>query len=243
MPVSTGMPGIRHDDRVSAPSPTPRRVTAPSWLDLRLVLGVVLVLASVLIGAKVVSGANHTYRLLAVNRSLAAGTLLSRSDVTTVRVQVPDHGHGIYLADPDDVAGKQLNRALGRGELLPASALGRPAALTTVTVPLTDDAAPTLTRGQRVEIWLATKACAASVVLLGDVTVQGVRASTGSSFSADGGQNVVVSVPAPLAGRVVAALALDGAIIRAGILTGPAQPGANDELPALNACPAASSPS
>jgi hypothetical protein len=242
MPVSTGMPGIRHDDRVSAPSPTPRRVTAPSWLDLRLVLGVVLVLTSVLIGAKVVSGANHTYRLLAVTRNLAAGTLLSRDDVTMVRVQVPDHGRGIYLADSGDVAGKQLNRPLARGELLPAAALGRPPSLTTLTVPLNGDAAPALGRGQRVEIWLATKACAASVVLLGDVTVQGVRASTGSSFSSSGGQNVVVSVPPALAGRVVAALALDGAIIRAGILTGPAQPAANDELPALDACPAAAGP-
>ncbi len=237
------MPGIGHDDRVSAPSPTPRRVTAPSWLDLRLVLGVVLVLASVLVGAKIVSGANHTYRLLAVTRNLAAGTLLNRTDVTTVRVQVPDHGRGIYLSGADGVAGKQLNRPLARGELLPSAALGRPPALTTLTVPLTDDAAPALARGQRVEIWLATKDCSASVVLLGDVTVQGVRASTGSSFSSSGGQNVVVSVPPALAGRVVAALALDGAIIRAGVLTGPAQPAANDQLPALNACPVGAGPS
>jgi hypothetical protein len=226
---------------VSAPSPTPRRIAAPSWLDLRLVLGVVLVLASVLIGAKIVSGANHTYRVLAVTRSLAAGTMLNRDDVTTVRVQVPRHGEGIYLSDDADVTGKQLNRPLGRGELLPAAALGKPPALTTLTVPFPADAAPALSPGQRVEIWLATKACA-SVVLLADVTVQDVHASAGSSFSSGGGQNVVVSLPPELAGRVVSALAIDGATIRAGVLTGPASPTANETLPTLNACTATSGP-
>lgn len=215
---------------------------APSWLDLRLVLGVVLVLAAVLLGANIVSGANHTYRMLAVTRDLAAGTLLSRDDVKPVRVSVPGRGNGVYLSGDADVAGKQLNRPLARGELLPAAALGVAAALTTVTVPFAADAAPALAHGQRLEIWLATKACAA-VVLLADVTVQDVHPSTGGSFSSSGGQNVVVSVPPALAGRVVAALARDGATIRAGILTGPAQTSANDTLPDLDACPARPGPS
>jgi hypothetical protein len=237
MPVSTGMPVIRHDDRVSAPSPTPRRVQGPSWLDLRLVLGVVLVLVSVLLGAKIVSGANHSYRMLAVTRDLAPGTVLSRDDVEAVRVQLPDRGRGIYLASGSDVLGKQLNRALTSGELIPVAALGVPAALTTVTVPLAADAAPALATGQRVEIWLSTKTCAA-VVLLADVTVQDVHASDGGSFTSTGGQSVVVSVPRALAGRVVSALARDGATIRAGILTGPAQSAANDGLPDLDGCAA-----
>lgn len=227
---------------MSLPSPTPRRVKAPSWLDLRLVIGVVLVLASVLLGAKIVSSANHSYRMLAVTRDLAAGTLLRRDDVKAVRVQLPDRGHGVYLSGDADVVGKQLNRSLTSGELLPAAALDTAAALTTLTVPFPADAAPALSPGQRVEIWLSTKSCA-SVVLLADVTVQDVHDSAGGSFSSSGGQNVVVSVPPDLAGRVVAALALDGATIRAGILTGPARAAANDGLPDLEACPARPQPS
>lgn len=227
---------------MSVPSPVPRRIKAPSWLDLRLVIGVVLVLGSVVLGAKIVSGANHTYRMLATTRDLAAGTLLSRDDVKAVRVQLPDRGHGIYLSDDADVLGKQLNRSLASGELLPAASLGTPAALTTVTVPFTADNAPTLSPGQRVEIWLSTKTCA-SIVLLADVTVQDVHAATGSSFSSSGGQNVVVSIAPDLAGRVVGALARDGATIRAGILTGPAQAAANNALPDLDACPARTGPS
>ena len=227
---------------MSVASPVPRRIKAPSWLDLRLVIGVVLVLGSVVLGAKIVSGANHTYRMLAVTRDLAAGTLLSRDDVTAVRVQLPDRGRGIYLSAEAEVLGKQLNRALATGELLPAAALGTAAALTTVTVPFTADNAPILSPGQRVEIWLSTKTCA-SIVLLADVTVQEVHDATGGSFSSSGGQNVVVSVAPGLAGRVVGALARDGATIRAGILTGPARAAANDALPDLDACPARSSPS
>jgi hypothetical protein len=227
---------------MSVPSPVPRRIKTPSWFDLRLVIGVVLVLGSVVVGAKIVSSANHTYRMLSATRDLSAGTLLSRDDVKAVRVQLPDRGHGIYLPADADVMGKQLNRALSSGELLPLAALGTAAALTTVTVPFTADNAPTLSPGQRVEIWLSTKTCA-SVVLLADVTVQDVHAATGGSFSSSGGQNVVVSVSPDLAGRVVGALARDGATIRAGILSGPAHAAANDALPDLDACPARSGPS
>lgn len=232
------MPAIGHDVRVSAPSPTPRRVNAPSWLDLRLVLGVVLVLGSVLLGAKIVSGANHTDRMLAVTRDLAGGTVLSDADVTTVRAHLPNHGDGVYLSSDANVVGKQLNRSLTSGELLPASALGAAAALTTVTVPFAIDAAPSLSPGQRVEIWISSKTCA-SAVLLADVTVQDVHASAGGSFAAGGGQNVVITVAPALAGRVIAALDREGATIRAGILTGSSPAGANEALPDLDACPAA----
>jgi uncharacterized Zn-binding protein involved in type VI secretion len=236
------MPAIRHDGRVSAPSPTPRRITTPSWLDLRLVLGIVLVLASVLLGAKIVSGANHSYRMVAVTRDLAAGTLLGHDDVKTVRVQLPGRGHGVYFAGTSEVLGKQLNRSLARGELIPVAAVGTAAALTTLTVPFPADSAPSLSPGQRIEIWLSTKACA-SVVLLADVTIQGVHAAVGGSFTSSGGQNVVVSVPPALAGRVVSALAREGATIRAGILSGPAQVGANDGLPDLDGCATRPAPS
>lgn len=231
------MPGIRHYVGVTMPSPVPRRVKPPGWLDLRLVTGVVLVLASVLMGAKIISGANHRVGRLAVTRDLAAGTLLRRADVRTVGVQLPGAGPGVYLSGDADVVGKQLNRPLSNGELLPAAALGIAAALTTVTVPFPGDAAPALSPGQRVEIWLSSKVCP-TVVLLADVTVQDVRASPGGSFSGSAGQNVVLSVPPALASRLVAALALDSAVIRAGILTGPAQAAANDALPDLDTCPA-----
>jgi hypothetical protein len=76
-------------------------------------------------------------------------------------------------------------------------------------------------------------------VLLGDVTVQAVDDSGGGAFSSGGGQDLVISVAPPLAQRVIEALDLDGAAIRAGILSGSAVGGANDALPGLGRCAAA----
>lgn len=207
---------------VSAPPPSPqaRRVSTPSWLDLRFVLGVVLVLVAVLAGAKIFSDARHTDATVAATRDLAPGTILSADDVTIAQVQLPGRGAGVYLFDTEDAIGRQLDRAVAKGELVPAAAVSHVRAKTTVTVPFAAGAAPDLRTGQRIEIWVSTPACS-SVVLLPDVTVQAARADTSGSLSSSGdGQDVVISVAPPLAERVIAALALDQAELRAGVLVG-----------------------
>ncbi|MGH8960945.1 MAG: SAF domain-containing protein [Jatrophihabitantaceae bacterium] len=224
---------------MSLSSPTPKRIKTPSWLDLRLVTGVVLVLASVLIGAKVVSGAHHTYRMLSVTRDLAAGSTLKPSDVTSVEAQLPGHGAGIYLSDAAHAVGRQLNRPLAEGELVPVAALRDEPTSTTLSVPFEAGNAPALRAGQRIELWVSTKTCP-SVVLLADVTVQDVRTSE-RQIGSSGGQDVVLGVSAALADRVVTALAHDGAVIRAGLLSGARHDGGNDALPSLDDCLAPSS--
>jgi hypothetical protein len=224
---------------VTLPSPSPRRVHTPSWFDLRLLVGIALVLGSVLVGATVVSGAHHTYRMVAVTHDVAAGARLQDGDLTTVEVRLPDHGDGVYVRTPHDAVGHELNRALSRGELVPVAALGTAPATTRLSVPLDAGRAPALHSGQRVELWLSTKTCA-SVVLLRDVTVQGVHADS-SGIGAGPGQDVVVDVSSALADRVVAALALQDSVIRAGVLSGPRRDGVNDDLPGLDACSAPSS--
>ncbi|HET8581665.1 MAG TPA: SAF domain-containing protein [Jatrophihabitans sp.] len=215
-------------------SPAARRITTPKWLDLRLVLGVVLVLASVLIGAKIVSSARHTYPTVAATHDLAAGTVLAASDLKLAHVQLPDRGKGVYLSRLTDAVGKQLNRPVSAGELVPLRAVGAVPVRTTVTVPLATGAAPDLRKGQRIEVWLSTPACG-SVVLLPDVSVQAVHADSGGSFdSGTGGQDVVISVEPALADRVVAALAIDQAKLRAGVLVGHAP--AAGALPDLATC-------
>jgi hypothetical protein len=212
---------------VSAPqqpvSPRPRRIATPSWFDLRLVLGIVLVLVSVLIGAKIVSSATRTYERVAARHELEAGSILTASDVRLVRVQLPDHGTGVYLSALEDVVGKQLSRGVSEGELIPAAALGTLIAQTTITVPLETAAAPELRKGERIELWVSTSACR-SLVLLPQVTVQAVRNDASGTFDPSSGeQDVVISVPPDLADRVMQALALDQAQLRAGVLVGPAR--------------------
>lgn len=201
-------------------SPSPRRIAKPSWLDLRFVLGVVLVLAAVLVGAVVFARANHRYPIVVATRDLAAGTVLHSDDLTLAQVQLPDHGAGIYLDKLSAALGRQLQRPLSAGELVPVAAVRAADALTTMTVPLASGAAPELRPGQRIELWVSTPNCA-SVVVLPAVTVQDVRADTGGSFTTGtGGQDVVISVDPALADRVIAALAIDQAQVRAGILSG-----------------------
>lgn len=237
---------------VEFPSPSPRRISTPRWFDLRLVLGIVLVLAAVLVGALVVSRARHTDKELAVTRDLAAGTKLQDGDVRLVDVQLPDdvRHDAAYLSDPAAVVGKVLNRPLHRGELLPAGVLAAAdSTQTTVSVPFAADAAPALARGERIVVWLSTRSCP-SIVLLPDVTVQDVRAAASGGFSTSGaGQDVVVSVAPALAQRVVAALAIQDATIRAGVLSGPrpsagsaAGSAGGNALPSLAACAPSSTP-
>ncbi len=206
--------------RVTAPSPTPRRIATPSWLDLRLVLGVVLVLASVLIGATVVSRASNTRASVTATRDLEPGTILTAADLRITQVQLPAEGKRAYLTHVGDAIGKSLDRRVSRDELVPAAAIAEVTARTTVTLPLAAGAAPRLRDGQRIEVWISTKSCAA-VVLLDNVTVQDVRSDSDGSFgNGSGGQDVVISVAPALSHRVVAALAIQDAQIRAGVLVG-----------------------
>ena len=204
---------------MDVPSPTPRRVNRPRWLDVRLVLGILLVLAAVLVGALVVSSAEHTEKQVAVTHDLAAGSTLRSDDLATVDVRIPDSAQ-VYLADPARAIGRVLNKPLAAGELLPAAALDPAHPRTTVDVPFAADSAPKLTRGQRIVVWLSTERCP-SVVLLPDVTVQDVHAADSGTFATVGtGQSVVLSVTRDLADRVVTALAMKDATIRAGVLSG-----------------------
>jgi hypothetical protein len=200
-------------------SPRPRRIATPNWLDVRLVLGVGLVLASVLLGAKLVSSARHTAPMVAARRDLAAGTVLSADDLTVVPARLPGGAAGVYASRPTDLVGQRLSRDVSAGELVPLAAVDTDANRTTVTVPLEAAAAPDLRKGQRIELWVSVGRCAA-LVLLPDVTVQAVRTDSGAFGGGSGGQDVTISVAPLMADRVVAALALDDAHLRAGILTG-----------------------
>ena len=223
-------------ERAALPqSPHPRRIATPSWLDVRLLLGVGLVLASVLLGARLISSARHTAPVVAARRDLAAGTVLSADDLAVVSARLPGSGTGAYASGLGAVVGRRLSRAVSAGELVPLAALDTPETRTTVTVPLEAAAAPDLRKGERIELWVSAGSCAA-LVLLPDVTVQAVRTDSSAFGSGGGGQDVTISVAPVLADRVVAALAIDGAQLRAGILTGAPGTASPTELVDLSSC-------
>jgi hypothetical protein len=198
------------------PGPAPRRVRPPRWLDLRLVLGVLLVLGSVLLGARVVSSADATVPVWAATGDLAPGTELTADDLVAVDVRLDDAA-GAYLSTGTRPEGRMLSRAVHAGELLPRSALEEPAELVQLALPVQAGYVPPgLARGQLVDVYaVADPAAGATGVADGSVTpvvrtapVQAISGrSDGVLATSSTAVQVVIAVAADEAPDVLAAIA------------------------------------
>lgn len=197
------------------PGPAPRRVRPPRWLDLRLVLGVLLVLGSVLLGARVVSAADATVPVWAVTRDLAAGTELSADDLVAVDVRLDDTA-AAYLATSTRPEGRTLARAVRQGELLPRTALEEDDELVQLALPVQSGYVPPgLQRGQLVDVYaVADPAAGATAVADGSVTLV-VRSAPVQALS--GRSEGVLSTPTTAVQVVVAVAADDAADVLAAI--------------------------
>ena len=197
------------------PGSAPRRVRPPRWLDLRLVLGVLLVLGSVLLGARVVATADATVPVWSAAGDLAAGTVLTAGDLVAVDVRLDDVA-GAYLATSTRPEGRTLARAVRDGELLPRTALEETAALVQLALPVQAGFVPPgLDRGQVVDVYaVADPAAGATAAGDGSVTpvvaaapVQAISGRTeGVLSTATTTVQVVVSVPADRAPAVLGAI-------------------------------------
>jgi hypothetical protein len=152
--------------------PAPRRVRPPRWLDLRLVLGVLLVLGSVLLGARVVSAADATVPVWAASADLAPGTKVSIDDLVAVDVRL-DAAAKAYLSTSERPDGWLLSRAVRAGGLLPSSALEETSELVQVALPVQAGyVPPALARGQLIDVYaVADPAAGATAVADGSVTL------------------------------------------------------------------------
>ena len=197
------------------PGSAPRRVRPPRWLDLRLVLGVLLVLGSVLLGARVVAAADATVPVWSAAGDLAAGTVLTAGDLVAVDVRLDDVA-GAYLATSTRPDGRTLARAVRSGELLPRTAMEEPAELVQLALPVQAGYVPPgLDRGQVVDVY-AVADPAAGATGAGDVSVALVVAAApvqaisgrteGVLSTATTTVQVVVSVPADQAPAVLGAI-------------------------------------
>jgi hypothetical protein len=197
------------------PGPTPRRVRPPRWLDLRLVLGVLLVLASVLLGARIVSAADATVPVWAVTGDLAAGTELTVDDLVAVDVRL-DHAADAYLSTATRPEGRTLVRAVREGELLPRTALEERVELVQLALPVQSGYVPPgLERGQLVDVYaVADPAAGATSVADGRVTLV-VRQAPVQAIS--GRSEGALSTPTTAVQVVVAVAARDAADVLAAI--------------------------
>ncbi|MGY1735143.1 SAF domain-containing protein [Geodermatophilus sp. SYSU D00684] len=192
--------------------PVPRRVRPPRWLDLRLVLGVLLVLGSVLLGARVLTAADATVPVWSVTADLAAGTVLGPEDLAAVDVRLGDAA-GAYLSTGTDPAGRTLARAVRAGELLPRTVLEEPEDLVQVALPVQAGYVPPgLARGTVVDVYGVTDPAGTAtgegvVLVVGSAPVQAVSGrAEGVLSTTTTTVQVVVAVPADDAPDVLAAI-------------------------------------
>jgi hypothetical protein len=187
-------------------------VRPPRWLDLRLVLGVLLVLGSVLVGARVLTAADATVPVWSVAGDLAAGTELTAADLVAVEVRLGTAADA-YLSTGTDPAGRTLARAVRAGELLPRTVLEEPADLVQVALPVQAGyAPPALARGQVVDVYAVTDPAGTTAgegvrLVVGAAPVLAVSGRTeGVLSTATTTVQVVVAVPGPQAPDVLGAI-------------------------------------
>jgi hypothetical protein len=221
MSASTATP-VAGRTEAAPGGPAPRRVRPPRWLDLRLVLGVLLVLASVLLGARVVTAADATVPVWSAAGDLAAGTVLDDGDLVAVQVRLDDVAQE-YLATSTQPEGRVLGRAVRAGELLPRSALEEATGLVQLALPVQAGyVPPSLARGQVVDVYaVADPAVGATGQTGGDVDLvvgsAPVQAVTGRGdgvlSSATTTVQVVVAVAAEDAADVLGAIGGRGLVV------------------------------
>jgi SAF domain-containing protein len=196
---------------VTPPSPVARRLRPPSWLEPRLVAGVLLVVVSVAAGARIVAAADRSVQVWALDRDVAAGTVLTAEDVRPARVRLFESAP-LYLRTTQAPTGRSVSRRLGRGELLPAEALRHPSPGVVVAIPVLPENAPAVSRGQSIDVWAGTKDCGPELVLAA-APVQEVRTDrVGALASSSGPLQVVVRVGAADVERLLAALGAEATI-------------------------------
>jgi hypothetical protein len=125
-------------------------------IDIRLVIGCVLVGASIAGVYGIVATADHTTAVYVVNRPLAAGHVLHSRDLAVVHVRLAG-ASALYVDEGGLRSGTVLLRPLENGEFLPLSALGsaRDITSTTLVVALTSQLPVETHPGAIMDLWTA----------------------------------------------------------------------------------------
>lgn len=195
------------------PAPPAHRLRPPSWLDGRLVVGVVLVLLSVVVGAKVVASSSDYDHVWAASRDLAPGTTISRSDLITVKVRFHDHGGGYFSTSGAGIVGRTTVAALSSGQLIPTAALPatKPTPTRLVTVPVAKLHMPGggNLEGSQVDLYVTIKGSVTDAAVMPQLVLAGVTIAntvSDSSLGGSSGSAVVLEVPVADVDAVVGAV-------------------------------------
>ncbi|HEY5881202.1 MAG TPA: SAF domain-containing protein [Nakamurella sp.] len=203
-------------------APSPRRMSRPKWFNVRVVGGILLVIAAIVVGARVMAVGSQTAPVWAAQHSLAAGTVIGPGDLTAVEVNLGEQA-GAYLSPgAESPEGMTLVTPLGAGELLAGSAVEKTGSGRLVAVAVAPEHMPPgVAHGSTIDLYLTQEgtpgsAAAATTELIGrDLTVQSVSApaSGGLSGATSNRYQVSVLLPTDVADELVRVLPTGDAIV------------------------------
>ncbi|WP_028046835.1 hypothetical protein [Cellulomonas sp. URHE0023] len=205
---------------IDLPAPVAARLRRPGWRDPRLLAGIAMVAASVLLGSWVVRTAQATVPVYVSRVALVPGDRLEASQLVVVDVRLGTVNLDHYLRADEALTDAVVVRVVGRGELVPASAVGdasdldlRPVSVTLEHVPSKD-----VTVGAQADLWFTptpasgqNEGPAEPRQLARDLVVSEVT-TPDSAFSVGGGTQVQVLVPSAQLPDILAALSADGTL-------------------------------
>lgn len=177
------------------------------YTDVRLFIGVVLVVASVGGVWAVIASARITTHAVVAERLLLPGDSVGEGDVRTVEVGLAEITAS-YVRDIDDVVGRSVTRPVAAGELVPLAATDRRAPDTTSVV--VNSAAPVpagVAAGHAVDLWTTSAGSDDEIapprILVAGAIVAAVEEPSSSLSSA--GPSVEIVVPRSSVADVLAA--------------------------------------
>jgi hypothetical protein len=193
-------------DLVSDGSRRASRLATPRWLDLRLVLGVLLVLLAVVSGARVFAGAGHYTGVYVARHALVPGEHLAAGDLSVGEVRFNDDGASYVAASGRAPIGYVVTRYVDAGEFVPLAALSANSAQVTdsryVTVPVSPGHLPDgLDHGDLVDVYVTPKVATGDKVPLPSRVLAAVAVDSddGGSQSLSAGSTVAVVLDVPAA--------------------------------------------
>lgn len=127
-----------------------------TWMDPRLAIGVVLVLASIAGVWLVVQQSARTEAAWAATRTLLPGETIAAGDVQPIELRLPQ-GRDRYLAGEAEPVGLVVAATVGEGEVLPLRAVGEASSAERAAMVIdVDGALPRAVRpGASVDVWTA----------------------------------------------------------------------------------------
>jgi len=216
-------------DAAPYPSSPPARKSRRNVPDLRLVLGLLLVVGSVVGVLGIVAVADRRVTVYAATSTLTPGERIDRGDLVERTVAL-DGADGLYLGRGDiPNGGLVVTKSVAKGELLPASAVGSTMGVrsTSIVLQLATRVSGAVVPGALVDLWSApkvggvnaalsatgeTEAPLAPTVLVAGATVTRVLDAS-ANFAVDAkGSQVEVLVPRSKVARVLQAIAQGDAL-------------------------------